>query len=268
MRTVLAAALLITVSSTAGAQSRARSTVELPTSSMGLPLPPMGLPLPTIGLPLPPMGLQPRTTAPPSIFNPSRVDRGPRGGDRAPRGGDRPNRRGGNGGAAFVFVPAFGWPYVPDSLLPGTPVPSPPSLPPVEYYATGRLHLTLQSGGDPQIYVDGYYVGLMSDLGGDVTLEAGAHALELRLEGYETLHVDVQIPVEGAITYRATMKRLTTAPAAGAQLPPAPNLPTPTPTPSTIYMIPGCYVGNVPPTDASLPAGCDASRAVAFPSRP
>jgi hypothetical protein len=259
MRTMLAAALLIALSGTAGAQSRARSTAEQPASSIGLPLPQIGLPLPTIGLPLPSMGLQPRTV-PPSILNPPRVDRGP-------RGGGRPDRRGRNGGAVFLFVPAFGWPYVPDTLLPGTPVPSPPSLPPMKTVVTGRLHLDLQSGVDPQIYVDGYYVGMLSDLTGDLTLEAGAHTLELRQEGYETLHIDVQIPVEGAITYRATMKRLAAAPAAVAQLPPAQsNLPTPTP--STIYMIPGCYVGNVPPKDASLPAGCDASRAVAFPSRP
>jgi hypothetical protein len=263
---VLAAALLIAVSGpstwlgagTASAQSRARSTAELRDSSIGLPLPQIGLPLPTIGLPLPPMGLQPRTV-PPSILNPPRVDRGP-------RGGGRPNRRGGNGGAVFLFVPAYGWPYVPDTLLPGTPVPSPPSLPPKNAAVTGRLHLDLQSGVDPQIYADGYYVGMLSDLTSELTLEAGAHTLELRLEGYETLHVDVQIPVEGAITYRATMKRLAATPVPVAQLQPAPNLPTPTP--STIYMIPGCYVGNVPPKDASLPAGCDESRAVAFPSRP
>src|SRR6266850_320488 len=255
MRPVLAAALLIVVSGpstwlgagpstwlgagTAAAQSHERSNAQQPTSSIGLPLPPMGLSPPT---------------RPPSILNSFRGDRvPPRGGVRGD--GVRGNRRRFAPPSALVFVPAFGygWPYVPDSLLPGTPVPSPPSLPPVEYHATGRLHITLQSGGDPQIYVDGYYVGLMSDLGGDVTLEAGGHTLELRDEGYETLHVDVQIAAGALITYRGAMKRLAAAPA---------------PAPTTIYMIPGCYVGNVPPRDASLPAGCDEDRAIAFPSRP
>jgi hypothetical protein len=272
MRTVLAAALLIVVSGpstwlgagTAAAQSHERSNAQRPTSSIGLPLPSIGLPLPSIGLPLPPMGLSP-PTRPPSILNSFRGDRVPS------RGGFRGSRRAPP--SALVFVPAFGygWPYVPDSLLPGTAVPSPPSLPPVEYHATGRLHITLQSGGDPQIYVDGYYVGLMSDLGGDLTLDAGGHTLELRDEGYETLHVDVQIAAGALITYRGAMKRLAaaSAPAASAlvaQLPSSPDVPPPVPT--TIYMIPGCYVGNVPPRDASLPAGCDEDRAIAFPSRP
>jgi hypothetical protein len=263
MRTVLAAALLIALSSPAAAQSHARSTMDLPTSSIGLPLPSIGLPLPTIGLPLPPMGLSPRSV-PPSIQSPFR-------GDRVPRtGGGRLNRRGiGTGGAVFLFVPAYGWPYVPDSLLPGTPVPGPPSPPVAPRAATGRLHLDVQSGVDPQIYVDGYYVGMLSDAGGELTLEAGAHALELRQDGYEALHVDIQIPADGLIRYRGTMKRVVAAPAAVAQVQPAPNVPPPSPpAPSTIYMIPGCYVGNVPPKDASLPAGCDEDRAIAFPSRP
>ena len=268
MRTVVAAALLIAVSwlgpATANAQSRTRSTAELPTQSIGLPLPSIGLPLPPIGLPLPSMGLPPRTVAP-SILNPVRGDRVP-----PPRPGGRPNRRGiggiGTTGAVFLFVPAFGWPYVPDTLLPGTPVPSPPSPPVAPKAATGRLHLDMQSGVDPQIYVDGYYVGMLSDASGELTLDAGAHTLEMRQDGYETLHVDVQVPVEGLITYRGTMKRIAAAPVAVARVPASPNHPTPAP--STIYMIPGCYVGNVPPKDASLPAGCDEGRAIAFPSRP
>src|SRR5438874_7077183 len=193
MRTVVAAALLIALSGTstwlgagtAGAQSHERSTAQLPSSSIGLPLPTIGLPLPTIGFPLPPMGLAP-PTRPPSILDAFRGDRvPPRGGARD---GVRGNRRGSAARSTLVFVPAFGfglgWPYVPETLLPGTPVPSPPSSPPPQYIATGRLHITLQSGGDPQIYVDGYYVGMMSDLGGELTLEVGAHTLELREDGY------------------------------------------------------------------------------------
>jgi len=269
MRTVLAAALLIALSGTAAAQSRDRSTDQLPSSSIGLPLPHIGLPLPSIGLPLPPMGLGP-VTRPPSILEAFRGDRVPPRGDM--RGdGVRGNRHGAGARSALVFIPAFGfglgYPYVPETLLPGTAVPSPPSSPPPQYVATGRLHITLQSGGDPQIFVDGYYVGMLSDLGGDLTLEAGAHTLELREEGYETLHVDVNIAADASITYRGAMKRLAAAPAPVARAAAPPDAP-PAPAPSTIYMIPGCYVGNVPPSDASLPAGCDADRAIAFPSRP
>jgi hypothetical protein len=278
MRTVLVAALLIALSGTAGAQSRGRShaqplssSAQPPSSSIGLPLPSIGLPLPTIGLPLPPMGLAP-PTRPPSILDSVRAGRvPPRGGTRGD--GFRGSRRSVHSPGALVFVPAygygFGWPYVPDTLLPGSPVPGPPSLPPEQYIDTGRLHITLQSGGDPQVYVDGYYVGLLSDVEGELTLEAGAHALELREDGYETLHVDVQVGAGALVTYRGAMKRLAAARAPVASVPAPPDVPPPpAPTPTTIYMIPGCYVGNVPPGDASLPAGCDAGRAIAFPSRP
>jgi hypothetical protein len=32
----------------------------------------------------------------------------------------------------------------------------------------------------------------------------------------------------------------------------------------TFYLIPGCYMGNVPPKEANLPATCDITRAVSF----
>jgi hypothetical protein len=35
-------------------------------------------------------------------------------------------------------------------------------------------------------------------------------------------------------------------------------------TPTTFYLIPGCYMGNVPPKDAGLPATCDLSRTQTF----
>ena len=132
------------------------------------------------------------------------------------------------------------------------------------------MHLDLQPGVDPQIYVDGYYVGMLSDVGGELTLDAGAHAIELREAGYEILRVDVRISPEGLITYRGELKPVSGADLPGpradvAQSPPPPDV---APSRTTIYVIPGCYVGNVPPKDARLPAGCDEARAIAFPSRP
>jgi hypothetical protein len=248
-RTALTALLVIALSGAAGAQSRAsRSTDELPRPTIGLPLPPIGLPLPQIGLALSPTGLKP--------VERERFERSERP-ERFER--SRSNR---SGGAAILFVPAFAWPYLPGTALPGPPATPPP--PPKK--ATGRLHLDLRSGVDPQIYVDGYYVGTLGDVGGEVTLDAGAHSLELRADGYESLRVDVQIAEDGLITYRGELKPLDAAPAAAARIPASPDVPPPAPT--TIYMIPGCYVGNVPPKDAGLPAGCDERRTVAFPSRP
>jgi hypothetical protein len=49
--------------------------------------------------------------------------------------------------------------------------------------------------------------------------------------------------------------------------PPPPKDPEPPFVPTgdrTLYMIPGCYVGNVPPQDVKLPAHCDLSKVTTF----
>ena len=52
------------------------------------------------------------------------------------------------------------------------------------------------------------------------------------------------------------------------EAPPAPREPEPPPfVPSgdrTVYVIPGCYVGNVPPKDVKLPANCDLSKVTTY----
>jgi hypothetical protein len=58
---------------------------------------------------------------------------------------------------------------------------------------------------------------------------------------------------------------IVSAPSADAGPIAQPALPAPAPT--TIYVVPGCYVGNVPPREVALPAGCDARNAVEFRSR-
>jgi PEGA domain len=258
MRTALVAVLLVGLSATVAAQSRTdrpkRSTDEPARPSIGLPLPQIGLPLPPIGLPLPSMGLPPRTLVRPEpLQRPERSERF-----------ERFDRR---RGSAILFVPAFGWPYpyLPGTAAPSAPSPSLPPVPPPS--ATGRVHLDLQSGIDPQIYVDGYYVGLLSDASGELTLDAGTHTIELREDGFETLRVDVQVPVDGLITYRGELKRPSSTDVRPSGAPPDLTGPRSEVPPTTIYVIPGCYVGNVPPADAALPAGCNADRAVAFPSR-
>jgi len=130
---------------------------------------------------------------------------------------------------------------------------------------TGRLLLSLHSGVDPQIFVDGYYVGLFSDVGGELVLDAGGHTIELREEGFLDARVDVRIPLDGTITYDVTLKPIQAAPLSSvAPVPP----PSPAPAPATIYVVPGCYVGNVPPQQVTLPAGCDAKGSITVPPRP
>jgi hypothetical protein len=105
------------------------------------------------------------------------------------------------------------------------------------------------------LYVDGYYVGI-TDGNDDVDLTAGAHRVELRADGYEPVAFDVRLSSQRPVTYRA---RLAVARSAEQPMPP------PTSGPMTLYVIPGCYAGNVPPAAVTLPAGCDATRLTTLP---
>ena len=158
----------------------------------------------------------------------------------------------------IYFVPGFDWgPGVTSS------VPSAPSPPPEQKRRKGRVRFDLASGVAPQIYADGYYVGMLDDLNGELTLEPGPHTIELRADGFQPLELKVLVSADREITYRGALKPIVIAPAPvqEASAPPAP------PSRATIYVIPGCYVGNVPPRDADLPVGCDVRLAVEFPPR-
>ena len=255
MRVGFAVLALFVGASTAAAQSRGGLTDDMPTPSIGLPLPHIGLPLPPMGLPLPPMGLPPERSRPSDRVN---ILQGPARPERSARS-ERFERSERSHPASIIF---FGWPYFPTAEFPASPSPSLPTPP---KQASGRLLLTLHSGVDPQIFVDGYYVGLFSDRAGELTLDAAAHTIELREEGFFDARVDVRIPVDGTITYDVVMKPLDAAPL--PLVAPAPPAPLPPPAPTTIYVVPGCYVGNVPPEQVTLPAGCDAKQSITFPSR-
>lgn len=208
-------------------------------------LPPIGLPLPPIGLPLPRIGL-PVAEAPQ-----------PRAGVHHPAPGARRQHR-----SVIYVVPSYGWPYLYDApahARPGAPDESatrrePPTL-------IGRLRLDVEpGGGDQQVYVDRYYVGTSADFNGELDLEVGPHTIEIRAPGYEALHVSVHIAPGRVITYRDMLK------ASGEKPAPEPAVRNSTPvapaTSMTGYVIPGCYLGNVPPQDAGLPASCDVNRVI------
>jgi hypothetical protein len=257
MRFVFAALVLVAAASTAAAQSRGGLTDDMPTPSIGLPLPHIGLPLPPMGLPLPPMGLPPERSQPFDRTNTFERSERPNILQRRSERSERSERF--NRPASIIF---FGWPYLPTAEFPSSPLPSPPPPP---KQATGRLLLSLHSGVDPQIFVDGYYVGLFSDVAGELILDAGAHRVELHEEGYQDARVDVKVPLDGAITYYVALKSIDAAP-----LPPAAPIaqaPSPPPAPTTIYVVPGCYAGNVPPEQVKLPEGCNARGSITFPSR-
>jgi hypothetical protein len=190
--------------------------------------------LPSIGLPLPPIGLQPHLTR-------NRFMRHHRGSG---------------------FVSPFVYPFyvVPQYVEVMTPiaVPVPTVVEPVR--PSGSLTLDVQPGS-AQVFVDGYYVGTPDDLAfnrGALALELGPHRVDVTAPGYEPVSFDVRVTAGQPITYSQSLKRI--------EIPdsPRPAMSTAPAAPMTFYLIPGCYMGNVPPKDARLPSTCDISRVITF----
>ena len=241
---LLLTALLVLLPGLTEAQRHHAPAPEPPASTLppiGLSLAPIGLRLPQIGLLLPPIGLAPAQTS-------SQSDVAP-----APHG--RPWRQGhrkGRGGPGIVYVlPAYPWD---GSYLAGSAAPAfdPPELA-ASPTAPATLRLEVEPRGVAEVYVDGYFVGMADDHRGEIALEPGSHRVEIRAVGYESERVDVRI--EPGVT--ATLRR-SLQPAGGAA-------PMPEPAPiarKPFYFIPGCYLGDVPPKDAGLPASCDQSKTV------
>jgi hypothetical protein len=141
-------------------------------------------------------------------------------------------------------------------------VPDESFKPPEQNPVTGRLQLDVQPSGALQLYVDGYYVGTSDDFKGELELTAGPHKIEIRAPGYDSLAFDVTIAPHRSITYRNVLNIAGGQPTAERGVPALAD-PAPAP-PSTLYLIPGCYLGNVAPEDAGLPATCDGGRVITF----
>ena len=108
-----------------------------------------------------------------------------------------------------------------------------------------RFDVTPESA---QVFVDSFYVGTIADIESQrvLALPAGPHRIELRAPGYQTVTFDVRIDPNDTVVYRARLERERPAPAAAR------------PTGSTrMYVIPGCYAGNMAPRADRLPSGCD-----------
>jgi len=76
------------------------------------------------------------------------------------------------------------------------------------YY--GSLKLKVKPG-DAQVYVDGYFSGLVDDYDGmfqKLNLEVGPHHIEVRADGYETLAFDVRIEFDQTVTYKGELQKL------------------------------------------------------------
>jgi hypothetical protein len=233
----LAAIVVLGLPVLAAAQSAAPVAGGIPLPTIGLPLPQIGLPHPATGLPVARSPQQPASTRPP-----------------APRA--RRSHR-----ATPYLVPVYVWPYLVDAAE--APAPHDSSGVAVAGPAqtsVGYLALDVADAGDAHLYVDGFYVGTLADFASGAALEAGPHALEIRAAGFETLSFAVNIVPGRTIAYRGLLKTIDARPAPDAAV--ATSQPAVPVTPMIGYIVPGCYIGNVPPQDAGLPASCDVSRAI------
>jgi hypothetical protein len=74
---------------------------------------------------------------------------------------------------------------------------------------TGSIRLRV-SPSHARVYVDGALVGTVDEfdgLTGHLELGAGAHVLELRADGYETVTTDISVRAGRTMTERAKMKQ-------------------------------------------------------------
>jgi hypothetical protein len=119
--------------------------------------------------------------------------------------------------------------------------------------SVGRLFIDTEPA-TAQVFVDGIPVGAVADFRGvGVLLTEGLRRVELRAPGYEIAAFDINIVSGQAAVHRGDLTPVRTA--AGPVAPPIRR------GSDTIYVIPGCYLGNKPPRELSLPRGCDIAKA-------
>jgi hypothetical protein len=78
------------------------------------------------------------------------------------------------------------------------------------YRDNGSLRLKINPR-QAQIYIDGYYVGVVDNFDGafqKLGVEAGSHKVELKADGYEPLQFEVLITPGETATYKGEMKRI------------------------------------------------------------
>jgi hypothetical protein len=230
---------------------------QQPTWSMR-PVPP----LPPIGLPLPHIGLSPPENAPAAkTLQRGRVRDGSRSGDGAHAPTFERNRRTGRWLptygvlAPLVYVAPV---FVIDAASTGAgrTTDSASSVETTEAPSPSTLRFDIEPRTTLQLYVDGYYMSLIDGTDA-VELDSGAHRVELRAAEYEPLAFNVELSPRQPVVYRDRLTPL-------AKEVPPPSVPR-ADAPMTLFVIPGCYAGNVAPDAASLPAGCDRSRLTTLP---
>jgi hypothetical protein len=78
------------------------------------------------------------------------------------------------------------------------------------YRDTGSLRLKIKPR-EAKVYVDGYFVGEVDSFDGlfqKLAVDAGAHRMEIKADGYEPLEFEVLITPGETVTYKGEMKRI------------------------------------------------------------
>ena len=79
-----------------------------------------------------------------------------------------------------------------------------------QYGDLGSLRLRVKPN-NAQVFVDGYFMGEIDNFDGTfqkLTLESGAHRIEIRAEGYEPVQFEVKVVPGETITYKGDLKRI------------------------------------------------------------
>lgn len=151
-------------------------------------------------------------------------------------------------GGGYYATPYFGY-YPPDIAAEAAQYEVEPE--PAGMLTTGLLRLDITPATDLQYYIDGMFIGSSSDLGTEFAVNAGARRIEIRAAGYKPVIFDARFVPGGMVTRRGALEPLHDA----STLPRATGN-------RTVYVIPGCYMGNARPDPEALPKGCDIKRLV------
>ena len=116
---------------------------------------------------------------------------------------------------------------------------------------TGVLRLDITPATGLQYYVDGMFIGSSSELGTEFDVNAGARRIEVRAPGYKPVIFDARFVPGGTVTRRGALEPLEDV----STLPRATGS-------KTMYVIPGCFMGNARPDAGALPKGCDIGRLI------
>src|SRR5262249_28570579 len=124
--------------------------------------------------------------------------------------------------------------------------PTADNTPAAQPVVTGGLRVS-GTPAEAEVFIDSYFIGTIGDLeaGRPLTIEAGPHPLEIPAPGHQPAAVDIRVLPLETLTYRASLDRVPVTPRTGAN------------TAAPMYLIPNCYLGNVPPRPSRLPSGCD-----------